>query len=60
VKIACNMNNVGYRWRCVTWEDRNITKVYEGETGRSARTRVAEYLKELEKEKEKVSYLNTT
>ena len=37
----------------MTCEERNITKVYEGETGRSARTRGAEHLKELEKEKEK-------
>jgi DNA-binding sugar fermentation-stimulating protein len=30
-----------------------MVKVYEGETGRSARTRGAEHLKELEKKKEK-------
>ena len=53
VKIPCNTNNVGYRWRCMTCSDRNISKVYEGETGRSARTRGAEHLKELEKRKEK-------
>ena len=53
VKIPCNTNNVGYRWHCITCKERNIVKVYEGETGRSARTRGAEHLKELEKEKEK-------
>ena len=53
VKIPCNTNNVGYRWRCMTCSDRNVCKVYEGETGRSARTRGAEHLKELEKRKEK-------
>ena len=37
----------------MTCEERNITKVYEGETGRSARIRGAEHLKELEKKKEK-------
>ena len=52
VKIPCNTNNVGYRWRCVTCRERNIVKVYEGETGRSARVRGAEHLKELEKGKE--------
>ena len=51
--IPCNSNNVGYRWRCITCRERNIIKVYEGETGRSARVRGAEHLKELEKEKEK-------
>ena len=38
---------------CITCKERNIVKVYEGETERSARTRGAEHLKELEKEKEK-------
>ena len=43
VKIECNTNNVGYRWRCLTCKERDIVSVYEGETGRSARTRGAEY-----------------
>jgi DNA-binding sugar fermentation-stimulating protein len=33
--------------------ERDIDSVYEGETGRSARTRGAEHLKELEKKKNK-------
>ena len=37
----------------MSFEERNITKLYKGETGRSARTRGAEHLKELEKKKEK-------
>ena len=37
----------------MTCQERNITKVYEGETGRAARTRGAEHLKEFEKKKEK-------
>ena len=37
----------------MTCEERNLTKVFEEETGRSARTRGAEHLKELEKKKEK-------
>ena len=53
VKIECNTNNVGYRWVCVTCQERNIQKVYEGETGRSARIRGAEHLKELQLKKEK-------
>ena len=56
VKIPCNTHNVGYRWSCITCQERSITKVYEGETGRSARTRGAEHLKEYEKKK--VYYLN--
>jgi hypothetical protein len=44
---------VGYRWRCITCEERNIDKVYEGETARSARIRGAEHLKEFEQKKEK-------
>ena len=53
VKIPCNTHNIGYRWSCITCQERNIIKVYEGETGRSARTRGAEHLKEFEKKKEK-------
>ena len=53
VKIPCNSNNVGYRWVCVTCKERDITKVYEGETARSARIRGAEHLKGLEKNDEK-------
>ena len=53
IKIPCNTNNIGYRWLCLTCKERNITKVYEGETGRSARIRGAEHVKDLEKKKEK-------
>ena len=53
VKIPCNTNNIGYIWGRVTCKERNQVRVYEGETGRSARTRGAEDLKELEKKKEK-------
>ena len=52
-KIPCNSNNVGYRWRCMTCSERNTVKVYEGETGRSARTRGSEHLKGLEKQRPK-------
>ena len=52
-KISCDTNNIGYRWLCMTCKERDIVKIYEGETGRSARTRGAEHLKELEKRKEK-------
>ena len=53
VKVPCNTHNVGYKWSCITRQERNITKVYEGETGRSARTRGVEHLKEFETKKEK-------
>ena len=39
VKIACNTNNIGYRWRCMTCNEKDTVKVYEGETGWSARLR---------------------
>ena len=52
-KISCRTNNIGYRWRCVTCKERDIVKTYEGETGRSARVRGAEHLKDLEKKKPK-------
>ena len=50
-KIPCCANNVGYSWQCVTCKERDITKVYEGETGRSARIRGAEHLKDFQKER---------
>jgi hypothetical protein len=53
IKIPCNSNNIGYRWTCLTCKEKNILKVYEGETGRSARIRGAEHVKELEGEKHK-------
>ena len=49
----CNSNNVGYRWSCVTCQKMDKVKVYEGESGRSARIRGKEHLKDLEKEREK-------
>ena len=53
VKIPCSTNNVGYRWRCLTCKEKDIVKVYEGETGRSARLRGGEHLKDFEKNREK-------
>ena len=53
IKIPCNSNNIGYRWTCLTCKERDIVKVYEGETGRSAIVRGAEHLKDLEKKKQK-------
>ena len=43
-KISCNTNNVGYSWTCKTCEGRNILKIYEGESSRSARIRGKEHL----------------
>ena len=50
-KISCNTNNIGYRWRCWTCHERDITKIYEGEKGRSARVRGLEHVKDFEKKK---------
>ena len=52
-KIPCTTNNVGYRWLCLTCKDRDIVKVYEGETARSARLRGGEHLKDFEKKRDK-------
>ena len=52
IKIACNTHNVGYKWVCLTCQDKWVLRVYEGETGRSARTRGAEHVKDLEKKKQ--------
>ena len=53
IKVPCNTNNVGYRWSCVTCEERMIVKAYEVETSRSARLRGAEHLKQLQNQSEK-------
>ena len=42
------MNNIGYRWTCTTCSEKNILKVYKGETARSARIRCREHLRALE------------
>ena len=52
-QYPCNTNNVGYRWHCLICRQENKTKVYEGESSRSARIRGLEHLSELEKKKEK-------
>ena len=60
VKVSCNTNNVGYRWVCVTCQENNTVKVYEGETARSARIRGAEHLKQLQgKSEDSVLYKHT-
>ena len=48
----CNTNNVGYRWRCLKCQEMDNVRVYEGETGRSARIRGGEHLRDLEKKRE--------
>ena len=50
-RIPCNTHNVGYRWQCWTCRERNLTRIYEGEAGRSARVRGLEHVKEFEKKK---------
>ena len=51
-QFPCNTNNVGYRWRCLKCLEEDKVKVYEGESGRSARIRGAEHLKDLEKKRQ--------
>ena len=44
-KIPCSTNNTGYRWICRTCEkNKNVTKIYEGETSRSIRIRSMEHI----------------
>ena len=50
-KFACNSKGVGYQMVCDTCECRGKTRVYEGETGRSARIRGDEHLAALKKQK---------
>ena len=49
----CNTNNVGYRWTCLKCKEMDRVKVYEGETGRSARIRGGEHLRDLDNKREK-------
>jgi hypothetical protein len=49
--IPCNTNNIGYRWICSTCENRNVCKVYEGETARSGRIRSKEHITAFKKKK---------
>ena len=44
LKFSCNSNNVGYKLECDTCIERGKTRVYEGESSRSARIRGAEHL----------------
>ena len=47
IKYECNSGNVGYRLGCDTCAERGLTRVYEGESSRSARIRGAEHLADL-------------
>ena len=51
--IPCNTNNVGYNLSCKTCKARGKERVYEGETGRSARVRGTEHLRDFKNRKEK-------
>ena len=46
-----------YKWTCKTCKNRNIIKVYEGETSRSVRIRGGEHLRDFRNRTEK-SVLN--
>ena len=52
-KDHCSSNNVGYRWNCLKCAENDKVKVYEGETGRSARIRGAEHVSDLKNKREK-------
>ena len=45
IKVSCRKNNLGYGLICDTCDQRSITKVYEGETARSAKIRGFEHLR---------------
>ena len=47
IKIHCNTNNVGYRWTCENCRKKNLKRVYEGESSRSARLRGKEHARGL-------------
>ena len=49
LKISCRQNNVGYGLLCQTCSERNIEKVYEGESARSGRLRGSEHLRGFQK-----------
>ena len=51
-QLPCSTNNVGYRWRCMKCQENDKVNVYEGESGRSARIRGAEHVRDLEKNRE--------
>ena len=44
LKAFCNTNNVGYRWTCDNCRDKDLKRVYEGESSRSARIRAKEHI----------------
>jgi hypothetical protein len=49
----CNTNNVGYKWSCVNCLKNDLVQVYEGESGRSARVRGNEHVRDLVNKREK-------
>ena len=52
-KIPCNSDNVGYRLECDTCFSKGKIKVYEGETGRSARIRAKEHMADFKNKRQK-------
>ena len=49
----CKISNVGYSITCNLCRERNLYRVYEGETGRNSYIRGKEHLRDLEKKNEK-------
>ena len=44
LKVPCDTQSVGYRWSCS-----NCNQIYEGETGRTIRTRTKEHIAQLKR-----------
>ena len=51
LKMACNTNNVGYRWVCNTCKEIDEVRLYEGETSRSGRLRGIEHVQSFNKKR---------
>ena len=44
---SCSSVNVGYVVTCITCQNRGVNKTYEGESGRSAKIRAVEHLRDI-------------
>ena len=58
LKAFCNTNNVGYRWTCDNCKDKDLKRVYEGESSRSARIRAKEHIYGLKNKLESTNKLS--
>ena len=51
-RVPCSTESVGYRIVCLTWKQQGKLATYEGETGRPAKVRFSEHIKDLQKNSE--------